>query len=53
MKKGRPKIDILINNGGLSMRASALETKLEMDQYIMTVNFMSAVALTKVLDPFS
>ena len=43
------KIDILINNAGLSMRASCLEHSFEKDKYIMTVNFLSVVALTKVL----
>lgn len=40
-------IDILINNGGISYRGSILETKLEVDQEIMTVNYFGSVALTK------
>ncbi|KOB75606.1 Dehydrogenase/reductase SDR family protein 7-like protein [Operophtera brumata] len=41
-------IDILINNGGISYRGSILETKLEVDKEIMTVNYFGSVALTKV-----
>lgn len=40
-------IDILINNGGISYRGSIIETKLEVDQEIMNVNYFGSVALTK------
>lgn len=50
-KSPTKKIDILVNNAGLSMRASCLEHSLEQDIYLMKVNFLSCVALTKV--PFS
>lgn len=43
------KIDILINNAGLSMRATCLEHTFEQDLYIMRVNFLSCIALTKVI----
>ena len=49
LKNPNKKIDILINNAGLSMRASCLEHTFEKDVYIMKVNFLSCVALTKVL----
>jgi short-subunit dehydrogenase len=42
------KIDILLNNAGLSMRATCLEHTFEKDKYIMNVNFLSVIALSKV-----
>jgi short-subunit dehydrogenase len=44
-------IDILINNGGISQRASVLETSVETIRKIMEINFMSAVILSKLLLP--
>lgn len=46
------RIDILINNGGVSQRATAVETSIELNRKIMEVNFFSAVALTKAVLPF-
>ena len=40
-------VDILINNGGISFRGVAVDTKMEVDQRIMLVNYFGAVALTK------
>jgi dehydrogenase/reductase SDR family protein 7B len=45
------KIDVLINNGGISQRSLAIETPLEIDRRIMEVNFFGAVALTKAVLP--
>lgn len=45
------KLDILINNAGLSQRALALESKIEVDETLMQVNFISQVFLTKLLLP--
>jgi dehydrogenase/reductase SDR family member 7B len=45
------KIDFLINNGGISQRALALETTLEVDKRVMDVNFFGTVALTKAVLP--
>ena len=45
------KIDILINNGGMSQRSLALETPLEVDKRLMNVNFFGTVALTKAVLP--
>lgn len=42
-------IDILINNGGISVRANALEASLDIDLKVMTVNYFGAVALTKLV----
>lgn len=44
-------IDILINNGGISVRADALTTTLDVDIKVMTVNYFGAVALTKAVLP--
>lgn len=44
-------IDILINNGGISQRSLAKDTKLEVDRKIMEVDYFGTVALTKSLIP--
>jgi len=45
------KIDILINNGGISQRSLAAETSLAVDRKIMEVNFFGTVGLTKEILP--
>ncbi len=45
------RIDILINNGGISQRSLVTETDLKMDKKIMDINFFGAVALTKSVLP--
>lgn len=45
------KVDILVNNGGISQRALARETSLEVDKRLMAVNYFGTVALTKALLP--
>jgi len=45
------KIDILINNGGISQRAAALDTDFEVDKRIMDVNYFGSIALTKAVLP--
>lgn len=45
------KVDMLINNGGISQRAPALETSLEVDKMLMNVNYFGTVALTKAVLP--
>lgn len=45
------KIDILVNNGGVSQRALARDTSLEVDKKIMNINFFGTVALTKSVLP--
>lgn len=45
------RIDILINNGGVSQRGEAHATSLEIDRQIMEVNYFGAVALTKAVLP--
>lgn len=44
-------IDILINNGGVSQRAYAVDTAFDVDERIMRVNFFGTVALTKAVLP--
>ena len=45
------KVDILLNNGGISQRSLAKDTALEVDKKLMNVNFFGTVALTKALLP--
>lgn len=45
------KVDILINNGGISQRALARETSLEVDKKLMAVNYFGTITLTKALLP--
>jgi dehydrogenase/reductase SDR family member 7B len=46
-----PKINILINNGGISQRSLAIETPLSVDRKIMETNFFGAITLTKEVLP--
>ena len=45
------RIDILINNGGVSQRSLAKDTSIEVDRKIMEVNYFGTIALTKALMP--
>lgn len=45
------KVDVLVNNGGISQRALAKETSLDVDKKLMAVNYFGTVALTKALLP--
>jgi short-subunit dehydrogenase len=45
------RIDILINNGGISQRSLVKETLLEVDRQIMEVDYFGTIALTKYLLP--
>lgn len=40
-------IDILINNGGVSVRSDVLSTAMDVDIKVMLVNYFGSVALTK------
>lgn len=46
-----PKLDVLVNNGGISQRSNAEETPVEIDRKIMETNFFGAVVLTKAALP--
>jgi dehydrogenase/reductase SDR family protein 7B len=45
------RVDILINNAGVSQRSYALNTSLEVDRELFEVNFFGAVAVTKGIAP--
>lgn len=45
------RIDILINNGGVSQRASAFDTSMEVNRQLMEVNFFGNIALAKAVLP--
>lgn len=46
-----PKIDVLINNGGISQRSLVKETDMEVYRKLMEVNYFGTVALTKEVLP--
>jgi len=45
------RIDVLMNNGGISIRAEAIETTIEMDRKLMEIDYFSGVILVKTLLP--
>jgi short-subunit dehydrogenase len=45
------KIDILVNNGGISQRSFAKDTQIAVDKRIMDINYLGTVALSKALLP--
>lgn len=45
------KIDILVNNGGISQRSLAKNTHISVDKRLIDVNYLGTVALTKALLP--
>ena len=45
------KIDLLINNGGISQRSNVADTNLSIDRKIMEINFFGNVALSKAVLP--
>jgi dehydrogenase/reductase SDR family protein 7B len=45
------RIDILINNGGISQRSTVTDTTLDVDRKIMEVNYLGTVAMTKAVLP--
>jgi dehydrogenase/reductase SDR family protein 7B len=46
------RIDVLINNGGISQRSLAKDTPLDIDRKIMEVNYFGQIALTKAVLPY-
>ncbi len=46
------KIDILINNAGISQRSRIVETELQVFRQLIEVNYLGTVALSKALLPF-
>lgn len=45
------RIDILINNGGISQRSWAVDTSLDIDRKVFEVNYFGTIALTKSVLP--
>ena len=45
------KIDILVNNGGISQRSFAKDTNISVDKRLMDINYLGTVALSKALLP--
>ncbi|QNM84950.1 SDR family oxidoreductase [Polaribacter pectinis] len=45
------KIDILVNNGGISQRSLVENTQIVVDKRIMNINYLGTVALTKAVLP--
>jgi short-subunit dehydrogenase len=46
------RLDVLINNGGVSQRSEAMETSEETERRLMEVNYFSCTALTKAVLPY-
>lgn len=46
------RIDYLFNSGGISQRAEASKTSIEVDRRIMEVNYFGNIALTKAVLPY-
>lgn len=44
-------VDLLINNGGISQRALAVETPISVDKKIIDINYFGTIALTKSILP--
>jgi short-subunit dehydrogenase len=45
------KIDILVNNGGISQRSFVKDTAISVDKRLMDINYLGTVALTKAILP--
>lgn len=45
------RIDVLLHCGGISQRAMAMETSLDIDRQIMEVNYFGTIAITKAIVP--
>jgi short-subunit dehydrogenase len=46
------RIDILINNGGISQRSKVSETGLDVDRRMMEINYFGNIAMTKAVLPY-
>jgi short-subunit dehydrogenase len=46
------RIDMLVNNGGMSQRAEAEKTSIDTDRELMEINYFSAVNLTRAVLPY-
>lgn len=46
------KIDVLVNNGGVSQRSLAKDTNILVDKRLMDINYLGTIALTKAILPY-
>lgn len=46
------KIDVLVNNGGISQRSLTKDSPLSLDRKIMEINYFGTIAVTKSVLPF-
>lgn len=46
------RIDVLVNNGGVSQRSFTKDTPLEIDRKLMEINYFGTIAITKSVLPF-
>src|SRR5688500_17347785 len=46
------RIDLLVNNGGVSQRSEVLQTNAETERFLMEVNYFAQVNLTKAVLPY-
>lgn len=44
-------IDVLVNNGGVSSRSDFVDTKLDVDEKVMQINFFAGASLAKAVVP--
>jgi len=45
------KVDILINNGGISQRSPIIETSIDVDRKLMEIDYLGTVAISKAILP--
>ena len=45
------RVDVLINNGGISQRSAIVDTSIEVDKKLMEVDYLGTIALSKALLP--
>lgn len=45
------RVDILINNGGISQRSAIIETDISVDRKLMEIDYLGTVALSKAILP--
>ena len=46
------RIDVLVNNGGISQRSPIIETAIEVDRKLMEIDYLGTVALSKAVLPY-
>lgn len=45
------KVDILVNNGGISQRSALIDTSIEVDKKLMDIDYLGTIALSKAILP--